>query len=202
MKWINADLLKQGFNGLTKRDIFLACVFSLLAGHYLVSHQEPEFFWQLWMLAAYYPAMLGSTLIAFSVAMTICYINSCLNVAQPWISRFGRRSLLQVLFGILLPIIMMLLLVSLYFLMRGETFRTVDYFRLDFGVSVVFIAFLNLFYLSIYLYRKALMYYQKDAREGEDFTEVEDVALDGVGEIAIAAFLEAAYFYHIDRVNL
>lgn len=204
MKWINADLLKQGFNGLTKRDLLLVCVFSLLAGHYLVSHQEPEYFWELWMLSDYYPAMLGSTLIAFSVAMTICYINSCLNVVQPWISKFARRFVLQVVYGILFPTIIMLLLVSFYFLMRGETVKTVAYFRLDFGVSVVFIAFLNLFYLAVYFYQKAVMYYQKDAEQDEDFTEVEAEAelSSGMGGIAISAFLGAAYFYHIDRVNL
>jgi fumarate reductase subunit C len=199
MGYITAKLFVQAFERLTKKDLLWVILFSLLAGHYLVVHQEPESSWELLQLSIYYPALLGSFLIAFVVSLLVCYINSCLNVAYPWILGLIKRMGLQLLFGVVFPVLFLVLLVSVYFSLRGQTIWDAEYFRIDFGLSTFFILFLNLFYLAYHLFETLTVYQQPVEAQ---FINLDEPSNDkAASELAISPWMESAYFYHSDRIN-
>ena len=194
------ELIGQAFSAITLKDLLWLVLFSLFAGHYLVSNREAEYFWQLWLMKSYYPALLGSFMIAFFVCFVVFFIDRCLNLAWPWLQDFYRRLLKQLQFGVALPLCLLLLLVWLYFGIRGQAFDFGAYMRVDFGVSALLIVLLNVFYLCRYLFERLKIYYQP--AEG-GFFEVEEEQLPTKREhtVDFSVLSKMVYIYHSNRVN-
>ncbi len=197
---IKPKLIVQAFSAITLKDLLWLVLFSLFAGHYLVSNREAEYFWELWMMKSYYPAMLGSFLIAFLVCLVVFYIDCCLNLTWPWLQDFYKRLLKQLQFGVVLPLCLLLLLVWAYFGIRRQTFDFGEYMRIDFGVSAILIVMLNIFCLCRYLFERLIIYYQPVE---EPFFEVEEAQVTAKREPAIdlSVLSKMVYFYHSNRVN-
>lgn len=193
-------LFGRAFNAITLKDLLWLVLFALFAGHYLVSNREAEYFWELWLMKSYYPAMFGSFLIAFLVCFVVFYIDCCLNLAWPWLQDFYQRLLKQLQFGFALPLCLLLLLVWAYFGIRGKAFDFGEYMRIDFGLSVLLIVMLNVFYLCRYLFERLKIYYQP--ADGP-FFEVEEaqVVVKRDPAVDLSVLSKMVYFYHSSRVN-
>lgn len=121
----------------------------LLAAHYLVAYGEPESFFTLLQLPYYYRAVLGSFIITLAGGEFVLAITRYLDKIKPWTTSFNSRLWLQLIFGVMLTLLVMVLLAAVYFYISGKNIITAGYFKYDFTLVVCFVLFLNLVYLII-----------------------------------------------------
>ncbi|WP_293301735.1 LytTR family transcriptional regulator DNA-binding domain-containing protein [Pedobacter sp. UBA4863] len=182
-------------------DIVLICVFSLIAGHYLVVYQEPERFWVLMRFTYYWPAMLGSSVIAFLIILAIRLISFYFDLKVSWISDFNKRLFLQLALGTVLMAVLAFVLAGIYFSIRGQNIFETDYYHKDFWTVVLLISFLNLFYAAEYSFKVLKIHREKLF---EEFGEAIAIANDVAGEMLASDVFEVeniAYVFHKQRVN-
>lgn len=189
----------QIFKAIGWKDAALIMVCSLLAGHYLVVHQEPESTFELLRMAAYYPALLGSFCIAFIVASCIRLMSLYLDLHWPWMRNFKQRLLLQLLFCTLMMIVLAFALASGYFWFRGSNIFKTDYYRQDFWLVVTLICFFNVFLAAEYAFKALYIFMNPPGEDLGDIDEEEEqkekVALKDL------AWQNIAYIYHKNRIN-
>lgn len=193
--------LKKTWAAFEQYDAVLIVVFSLIAGHYMVVYQEPESFWVLMQYRFYYPALLGSTLIAFLLIVVIRLMSFYFDLRVSWISDFRKRLFLQLGLGTVLMSVVAFLLASAYFWLRGFDILETEYYQKDFWTVVLLICLLNVYYAAEYSFKVLRM----SSTASEDlFEETEEV----VGEVVAALPVELhapkehiAYVYHNQRIN-
>lgn len=137
----------------TKRyhDLLFRIVVSLIAAHFIISFGIEETFFQLLLSVDYYKSLAGSAMIAFILITSVRAVTIKLDQRYDWRYNSLSRTLLQVLFGIVIIAIIAFLLATIYFAIYGINILRTVYLKYDFPVIVVFILVLNLYYFCYYL---------------------------------------------------
>lgn len=119
---------------------------ALLAALLIVSFDEPENWYDLLRLPAFYPAVFASTIMAFIIIETVFRINRWLDRVLVWFTKPARRLLLQLLLCVLLPITISVLLATLYYGWYNYSLNETVYFDKHFMPIVIMVISANLYY--------------------------------------------------------
>lgn len=95
---------------------------------------------------SFYPAVLGSAVIAFLLISFVHYVTIRLDNTIGWVHNMFKRFCLQLFMGFALPCIMAYYLACLYFITMGTRMQERDYLVFDYPLVVIFLALLNCYY--------------------------------------------------------
>jgi hypothetical protein len=122
-----------------------------IASIYIVFHGIPIDLLRAITSPTFYIAVVVSFIISLLLVTTVHVVTIWLDKRCSWRERPFERAGLQLIFAILIPAMIDLLLVSVYFEALGESMVENGFLLIDFPVIVCFIIFLNLYYLIHYL---------------------------------------------------
>ncbi|OJX54855.1 MAG: hypothetical protein BGO88_02990 [Flavobacterium sp. 38-13] len=122
-----------------------------IASIYIVFHGIPVDLVRAFSSPAFYVAVAVSFTISLLLVNTVHTVTVWLDKRCPWRLRPFERGGLQLIFGVVVPALIDLLLVSVYFGFLGESVMENGFLLIDFPVIICLIIFLNLYYLIHYL---------------------------------------------------
>lgn len=123
-------------------------VISLLMTFYLAVHgQDLDFVGRVIRQPEFYLSMATSFPVTFAIVYWIHWITLVLDEKHDWRLKLIKRSLLQALIGVMVPIGFDLLFVSAYALFDPIHFDSKVFFTVDFPMIVTLIVALNLIYI-------------------------------------------------------
>lgn len=99
----------------------------------------------------FYLAWGVSILITLLLVEFVHCITNRLDVNYGWRSKSKERIVAQFLFGLFLPAVADLLIISIYFGLQGQNIFDNRYFYIDYPVVLLFLVLLNLYYIIRYL---------------------------------------------------
>ncbi|WP_277014288.1 LytTR family DNA-binding domain-containing protein [Flavobacterium lindanitolerans] len=118
---------------------------------YIVFHGIPVDLIRAFSSPGFYLAVAVSFAISFLLVSIVHGFTVWLDRRCPWRERPFERGGLQLIFGVMVPAIVDLLLVSVYFEALGQSIVENGFLLIDFPVIICLIIFLNLYYLIHYL---------------------------------------------------
>lgn len=154
MKGFVKEITKQ----IRYRDWLARLILPLLAAHYVLAINEPEPFWDFIQLPGYPMSLLQNWVLTFLVFNLIYVVTKVLDRKAPWTKNFLHRFLFQVLFGIIVPSIITLILVYIFFSINGVDILATNYLRLDWWFAILFIILANAYYIIHYFTRFFLIF--------------------------------------------
>ncbi len=122
-----------------------------IASIYIVFHGIPVDLVRAFSSPAFYVAVAVSFTISLLLVNAVHIVTVWLDKRCPWRLRPFERGGLQLIFGVVIPALIDLLLVSVYFGFLGESIMENGFLLIDFPVIICLIIFLNLYYLIHYL---------------------------------------------------
>lgn len=129
----------------------LRLAFALFAAVHMVLFGRPSDIYATLTSADFYLAVGISFLTTWILIEYVHFIAIKLDGRYGWRTAYLQRSLWQLLLGLLLPAVLDLLLISVYFDFLGEDIFTNGYFHIDFPVVCLMLFILNLYYVIHYL---------------------------------------------------
>src|SRR5690554_4215442 len=171
------------------RDLWVRILVPIPAAHLVLAINEPENFIELVQLPGYLPLLLQNSILVFLIFNCVRSITIVLDKDFSWAERLHARMFFQVFFGMGIPILLCLVLASLYFSHHDMDMAATGYMKLELWFSVLFIAFINSYY-SLYYF--ALV---KPDVEPPDQAGSRIWTLTRAGEIRKAKESDIALFY-------
>lgn len=127
--------------------IVFRLVISLLMTFYLAVHgQDLDFVSRVITQPTFYLSLAASFPVTFAIVYWVHWITLVLDEKYDWRSQLIKRSILQTLLGVLVPVGFDLLFVTAYALFDPEHFDSKEFFTVDFPMVVISIVALNLIY--------------------------------------------------------
>jgi hypothetical protein len=127
----------------------IICAFA--ASVYILFHGRPINLVKAFSSPGFYLALTVSFGISLLLVYTVHAITIWLDQISGWRKEPIKRSLLQFLLGVILPLSADLLLISIYFHAMQQNIVDNDFLLIDFPLIVFFIILMNLYYLIHYL---------------------------------------------------
>ncbi|MBT2621932.1 LytTR family DNA-binding domain-containing protein [Chryseobacterium sp. ISL-6] len=124
---------------------------ALVASVYIVLHGRLHLFLKAITSMGFYVAVAASFVSAMLLTYLVHKITIWLDKHYNWRSKPVKRSLFQLVCGIIMPSILDVALMSIYFKVLGENIFQNDFFLVDFPIIVALITILNLYYLIHFL---------------------------------------------------
>lgn len=151
------------------RDLPVRLLVALVAAHWIVSFSEPESFWQLLRLPGYLPALISSFLIALVLVEWVYRITCWLDKHYTYQKRPETRIILQVVFGILVPVILSFILDVCYFSSHGISIFDTPYFKHYLPLILIMLLLWNTYY-GIHYFVRLLIRIKKINMEKKEAT--------------------------------
>lgn len=131
----------------------LRIVIAILASFYILFHgRSLDIIGSLQM-----PAFYGVFTVSFTVALLLVsivhYVTIWFDEIYDWLNFPFRRFVAQLVCGVLLPLLVDFVILSIYFYFVGSNIFENGFIRHDFPVIVCFIVILNMFYTAFYMYQ-------------------------------------------------
>lgn len=133
-------------------DLYLRIVACIVASHIIVAYGEELSTFEIMLTAAYYPAFIGSFLIAFLLFSALRKICIALDRRFDWKEQPTLRAGLQCFFGLILPGVAAFMLAALYFRIRDVNIFRTSYLRYDFQFILMQVLLINIYYVAYYFY--------------------------------------------------
>lgn len=124
---------------------------ALVASVYIVFHGRPLNLVKAFTSPGFYIAVITSFAISLILVYAVHRITAYLDRRYDWRSGPVQRSVMQFVFGIVLPALTDVILISVYFELLGQNIFDNGFLLIDFPVIVAFIILLNLYYVIHYL---------------------------------------------------
>ncbi len=131
-------------------NLAIIMVVSLIAGHFVVTHNHPGTFIQFVRRPGYFPSVAYSASIALILLLVVYAVSFRLylkygggSLSSTWLSR-------QLFYGVILVIVLELVLASVLFYIMGKNILDSTYFDKLFNPIVLFIITANLCYLLFF----------------------------------------------------
>jgi uncharacterized membrane protein len=135
-------------------DLYLRLVACIIASHIIVAYGEPLSTFEIILTAAYYPAFIGSFIIAFILMSALRKVCTALDKRFDWKEQPTVRAGLQFFFGLVVPGIFAFMLATLYFRIRGVNIFRTSYLRYDFQFILMQVLIINIYYVAWYFYSR------------------------------------------------
>jgi len=145
------------------RDWMTRVILSLVAAHYVLAINEPEPFFEFIQLPGYPALLLQNWLMAFFIINFIYTVSERLNSRFPLTGNLAIRILLQIIFGFLVPSIVLFLLAYLFFWINDVDMMATSYAKLEWWFSILFLILVNCYYVIRHLMRYIL--FQKSGQD-------------------------------------
>lgn len=122
---------------------------SLAAAQFIVTLLEEKKWWQLLDEMPYYTALIVSFSIALLIIYTVYKANAYLDAHYPWTSKVIKRILLQLLWGVTLPLTLGVIAVSIYYYKMGTNIFDTQYLPILLRVKLLLVLMLNVYYFVL-----------------------------------------------------
>jgi hypothetical protein len=99
----------------TYKDFALRLAPSIFLSHIFTSFGQDKGFWEIINTDGYFAALMIGLLCCMLVSYVVTETTARLNTSHPWESKMLYRSLLQTLFGLMMPFGIVLILITIYF---------------------------------------------------------------------------------------
>lgn len=130
---------------------YIRLTISVFAAFFIVLNGR----WELIAKAFRSPSFYVAVAISFGIAylmLTVIHRGSILLDRQaPWHKSVGKRTVLQLLVGVILPIVVDIVLAAIYIEATGQDFMKSGFFSHDFPIIAGFVVLMNIFYLVLYI---------------------------------------------------
>lgn len=117
---------------------------------FIVLHGRWDQFEEALTSPSFYLALTFSFSIAYLLMTLVSKITRLLNRKLPWEGKSYLRVTFQLIFGIVLPALLDVLIVSIYFTWTGQDFFRSGFLLFDFPVIVFFLVLINVYYLIVF----------------------------------------------------
>ncbi|WP_461791359.1 LytTR family DNA-binding domain-containing protein [Pedobacter sp.] len=122
-------------------------IISALITFYLGIHgDKPDLIARVVTQPNFYLSLVASFPVTFAIVYWIHWISLVLDENYDWRFKLFKRSLLQALLGLIVPVLFDLLFVTAYTLFNPEHFDSNEFFNIDLPMIAILIAFLNVIY--------------------------------------------------------
>lgn len=148
----NLQLIHTHKPRVAYKDLYLRLLACLIGSHIIVVYGETKSTFAILLTPAYYYAVLGSFIIAFSLFSVMRQICKWLDKKFDWVEHTVIRIGLQLFLGVILPSLLAFLMAALYFAIRGRNILQTSYLRYDFHFIVLQLVLINFYYVSYYFY--------------------------------------------------
>jgi len=135
-------------------DLYLRIVACIIASHIIVAYGETLSTFEIILTADYYPAFIGSFVIAFILMSGLRKVCTTLDGKFDWREQPTVRAGLQFFFGLVIPGLIAFLLAASYFQIRGVNILHTSYLRYDFQFILLQILLINCYYVAYYFYSR------------------------------------------------
>lgn len=130
---------------------YIRLTISLFASFFIVLNGR----WHLITKAFQSPSFYVAVAISFGISYLMLTIihrgTTALDRRAPWHKSISRRTLLQLLIGLIFPIVVDIALAAIYITATGQNFVDSGFLLHDFPIIAGFVILMNLFYLVMYL---------------------------------------------------
>lgn len=152
-------------------DWLLRILMSVLAAHVILINYNPKNTLELITGKYYAYSMLGSVAIAFAAISLVRYISKQLDKNYRWENDLITRLCLQLFFGVILAMLIVVILVTIYFGIRGYWILDTYWFKANFLPEVLMLFVLNFYFLFYYLFvcRDRIFVKTTDAVSSQEF---------------------------------
>lgn len=134
-------------------DLLFRVIASLVGAHIVVVYGETKSTLEILLMRAYYPAMLGSFVIAFLLFALMRWIIKRLDKHFDWQEKTIERIGMQLLAGMIVPSIAAFMLAWAYFQIRGGVnILHTSYVRYDFWFIVALLLMINFYYVAYFFF--------------------------------------------------
>lgn len=148
-------------------------VSAFIASIYIVFHGIPVDLIKAFSSPGFYIAAAVSFAVSLLLVTVVHHSTLWLDKRCPWRERPFERAALQLIFGIVVPALVDLLLISVYFEALDESMVENGFLLIDFPVIVCLIIFFNLYYLIHYL----ILTEAVPVNESVELQEIHDASL-------------------------
>jgi len=156
-------------NSITYPNRTLRIIISATATLYILFHGRSLDFNAAIKSPIFYIAFIVSFFITLLMVKWVHYISKSLDKYNDWFSYPTKRTLKQILLGVLVPLLIDFSLLSAYFYFLGTNIFENGFFRHDFPVIVLFMFILNSYYALLYIYK--INKTSQESSVGEDMSE-------------------------------
>ncbi len=130
---------------------------ALFCAHFVEAIGREESFFQLLPRKSYQLALLSGFVIALILWELISRVSAWLDVHYDWFTKPVARICLQLILGVFLVAVLLYVLTLLQMrVIFHQDIQQVEYLLYEFPISCVLIFLINLFYLTWYLYNRAM----------------------------------------------
>lgn len=124
---------------------------AIISAHYVIVARQPKVIFQIMMMPKYWLMLLISTAIAWAVLWYVEKVNRKLNLMVPWNSaHWPFRVLLQAVYGVYIPLRLVVMIMASVFLLMGKDFEASGYMQSEYfmvcWMMIVFNILLALLY--------------------------------------------------------
>lgn len=160
-------------------DYLITIPVSFIAAELIVGFGQKENYYELLFVPEYYPALIGSTLIAFGIIFWINRWSRYLDKIRPWEEKPKARLGMQLIYGIFLAMLLAVLLAAAYFAFYDIHLKATVYFKYYFLPVLVFVLLINLYYNSeaLNLLRKEVEEKPAKKRSPEEIEQLRQYAV-------------------------
>jgi hypothetical protein len=186
-------------------DHYFRIAISILAAHFIIAFGITRTIWELLLMTAYYRALAGSFIIAFTLVTIVYKATVKLDRRWPWGDNNLVRIFYQAVFGLLLPSVLAFILAAIYFYLQGVNILKTVYLKYDYPVIVLFLLMINVYYFAYNQYMQAKKHREKITDQGtipvDDYQYKKVFVVNkGTENLPVANEL-IAYFYHSGDYN-
>ncbi|WP_316834999.1 LytTR family DNA-binding domain-containing protein [Pedobacter nutrimenti] len=136
------------------KDFYFRLAACLVASHFLIVYGETMPTFEMMLMAEYYYALVGSTIIALVLFSAIRAINIRLDKKFSWRDYPMQRTGMQTFWSFVIPAVFAFLLAAAYFFVRDVNILETSYLRYDFHIILMQLGFINLYYIAYYFYKQ------------------------------------------------
>jgi|GEM_PF-7079699 len=129
---------------------YLAIILPVGIGHLIVWMQQSKSLIQVMRQRGYWPAVVLSCLLGLLVVGYEQRMVKHLDERFPWEDNFRKRLKKQLVYGIALPLVMILCCMSVYFGLQGVSMIHRKYLQIEFPVAFLLLSGLNVYYFGWY----------------------------------------------------
>lgn len=127
------------------------------AAHFLISIRETDSLTDRLCNRYYWIALAYTLLLSYAAAFGIGQLSAYLDKKEKCRSNHARRTVWQLVWGLLLPLFLVVLLTTAYFGFFGENIVERGYFKHELPIVVLYLIVINGFYLLIHANKQAVV---------------------------------------------
>jgi hypothetical protein len=137
------------------KDTWLKIIGSLFIAHFIEMIGREETIWELLLYRFYYIEAGTGFIMALTIWECISQVSRWLDKNYDWVDKPVFRSLLQLSLGVGISSLLTYLLANIQFqFILNQDIREGDWLLYEFPVTIMFVVFINIFYLGYYFFQR------------------------------------------------